>query len=410
MLTCIWPQHVWPSGNSTSWPSRRSSRDRRLADLREQRVVEAGDEQGDPHRVRPLPTRRARRAAARTARMSWVAADQRPQRLEVAGRAPRRAGLDEHVAERGRLDRTGEHRQPAGVGGQLAEQLVAGAAADEVDDVDVAAGQAGRVADGPGDRPRRGCRGCSGPVAARVAGGAEPAAPAGVRDPGRHVARRQERRVVGVDDRAAGRQRRRPRRAAPPGRSGCPARSQVRSDSWSSHRPMTLRRKRIRPSTPPSLVKFASRLASVSDRRVELDADQRPGAAGDVGERASPAGRHADDRRRRVVRPDGDHRRPGREPGLRARPRSRQRPERRRRARRSGGEEPRRSRPSASIRSGVPRPARRTSSSPVVEAFVRLGAGLAGQPVAEQVRDQQHRAGRRRAPACRAPRPAGRAC
>ena len=45
--------------------------------------------------------------------------------------------------------------------------------------------------------------------------------------------------------------------------SGVPARSQVRRDSWSSHSPVTLRRNRIVPSTPPSLVKFACRLASV---------------------------------------------------------------------------------------------------------------------------------------------------
>ena len=40
--------------------------------------------------------------------------------------------------------------------------------------------------------------------------------------------------------------------------------------------PITLVRKRIRPSTPPSLVKFAARAASVSDRALELDPDQRP--------------------------------------------------------------------------------------------------------------------------------------
>ena len=38
-------------------------------------------------------------------------------------------------------------------------------------------------------------------------------------------------------------------------------------DSLSSHRPITLRRKRIVPSTPPSLVKLAARLSSVSTGR-----------------------------------------------------------------------------------------------------------------------------------------------
>ena len=44
----------------------------------------------------------------------------------------------------------------------------------------------------------------------------------------------------------------------------CPVRSQPRIVSLSSHSPITLVRKRTRPSTPPSLVKLASRAASVS--------------------------------------------------------------------------------------------------------------------------------------------------
>ena len=51
------------------------------------------------------------------------------------------------------------------------------------------------------------------------------------------------------------------------------------------------------------------------DRPVELDPDQAPGAAGDVREVALD-GRHADDGRRRVVRPDEDQLRRGRETGL----------------------------------------------------------------------------------------------
>ena len=66
-------------------------------------------------------------------------------------------------------------------------------------------------------------------------------AAAGGRDPRRHVAGRQEGRVVGVDDRSAGRQlagRDEERRQV----LGVPSSSQARSDSWSSHSPMTLRR------------------------------------------------------------------------------------------------------------------------------------------------------------------------
>ena len=43
-----------------------------------------------------------------------------------------------------------------------------------------------------------------------------------------------------------------------------PSRSQCRIDSLSSHRPMTLRRNRIRPSAPTSLVKLADLAASVT--------------------------------------------------------------------------------------------------------------------------------------------------
>ena len=63
-------------------------------------------------------------------------ADERAQRLEVPGKQPAGARLDQDVAERRRLDRPGHDRQPAGVGGELAQERVACAAADEVDDLD----------------------------------------------------------------------------------------------------------------------------------------------------------------------------------------------------------------------------------------------------------------------------------
>ena len=71
-------------------------------------------------------------------------------------------GLDEDVAERRRLGRARHHRQPAGVGGELAQQRVAGAAADDVHDVDGVAGQPLRVRHRPRGGPGRGSRGCSG--------------------------------------------------------------------------------------------------------------------------------------------------------------------------------------------------------------------------------------------------------
>ena len=56
-----------------------------------------------------------------------------------------------------------------------------------------------------------------------------------------------------------------PAAASSAARSGAwPRAAQTRTDSCSSHSPITLRRKRTVPSTPASLVNPASRLASVS--------------------------------------------------------------------------------------------------------------------------------------------------
>jgi hypothetical protein len=82
-------------------------------------------------------------------------------------------------------------------------------------------------------------------------------------NPRRHVTGRQERRIVRVDGRTAGLEVRRADQEAfelP----GFAASAHVRIDSCRSHSPITLRRKRTRPSTPRSLVKFAARLASVT--------------------------------------------------------------------------------------------------------------------------------------------------
>ena len=93
--------------------------DRRLPDLREEQVVEAGDEQPDAHQAAP---RLARQPTSRDAAPGLVrleppqvvgGPDERPQRLEVARDQPARPGLDEDVADGGRLDRAGDHRPPA---------------------------------------------------------------------------------------------------------------------------------------------------------------------------------------------------------------------------------------------------------------------------------------------------------
>ena len=62
------------------------------------------------------------------------------------------AGLDQQVAQGGGLDRAGDDAATGGVGDELAEQGVLGAAADDVDDVDPAAGQPLRVLDPGGER------------------------------------------------------------------------------------------------------------------------------------------------------------------------------------------------------------------------------------------------------------------
>ena len=104
-------------------------------------------------------------------------------------------------------------------------------------------------------------------------------------DARRHVPRRQERRVVDVDHRPAG--GRRGRLGEQRGQVGrCPTRAW---HSLSTQSPITLRRKRIVPSTPPSLVKFGAPGLLGQHRRVELDADQRPGAGGDVRRTRSPS-------------------------------------------------------------------------------------------------------------------------
>ncbi len=133
--------------------------------------------------------------------------------------------------------------------------------ADDVDDVDGPPRQPSRVVDGARGRLGEAVQNGSderGPTFRdREPCGSQPS-----RDPRRHVAGRQEGTVVGVEGQPATRQRGR----------GVEQRSEPfrlahalpgRCDSWSSHRPVTLRRYRMVASTPPSLVKLASRLASV---------------------------------------------------------------------------------------------------------------------------------------------------
>ena len=191
----------------------------RPPDLRVQQVVVAGDEQRDAH---------VAQASARASDVAGLVAadvlgrpDQRAQGLEVAGHEPAGPGLDEDVAERRRLDRPGQHRDLARVGGELAEQRVSGAAADEVDDLDGPTRQPRRVTDGSGVGGGEAVEDAPDEPGARSGAGWSCCA-AGRGDPGRHVARRQERRVVRIDDRPAGRQLARPRSGGSAGARACP--------------------------------------------------------------------------------------------------------------------------------------------------------------------------------------------
>ena len=224
-------------------------------------------------------------------------------------------------------------------------------------------------------------------VAARVEGGGGAGPEAGVLDPARHVARRQEHRLVRVDDRAAGRQRRRERQQPPQllGLAGPLPRPERLLEQPQAHDVAQV----ADPAVDAGLVREVRRAALLAEhRRPQLDADERPRPARDVGE-ARPAGRDRDDRRRGVVRADVGHGRPRREAGLLGdlvadRSEQRARPAQRR-------EEA----PVVAQRlDQVPRPLpRRRVEQPGRRGVRLLGGGLAGQPVAEQVRDEEHRPG-----------------
>jgi hypothetical protein len=123
-------------------------------------------------------------------------------------------------------------------------------------------------------------------------------------------------------------------------------------------------------------------------RLLEFDADERPGATGDVRE-VLVRGRHGDDGRGRVVRADGDDAEPGRGAELGG----------------DGGEE--RAEPGARLDQGREDPERQIEAREelvVPRAGVRveqtrgggvgdLGRGDTGQPVADQVRDEQRLVG-----------------
>ena len=217
---------------------------------------------------------------------------------------------------------------------------------------------------------------------AGVAGTGSPFCCCQQREPGRHVAGGEQARVVDVDDRPQGRDGSRAGKQG--GQVGVrqPRSVHLFIDSVSTHRPITFLRKRIVPSTPPSLVKSANRAASVStgSSSSRPTNDQVPE---EMYADAAPLAGHTDDGRSRVVRPNRDHRSADAERGRRRRAAT-ARPDRRPNA--AAAESRRVRRPCRRARWPTPSPGRRTTPSSR-RWFVRRPA--AGQPVAQQVRQQQ---------------------
>ena len=243
------------------------------------------------------------------------------------------------------------------------EPVLAGEALEDGPDQDAALA-GGRLLPAPCAEPRGSAPACRRGRAARAGRG---------RRAGRRRARAARARPC---RRSSGpRAPRRPRRAGTPGRARGPSRSSAGGCCRRS---------------PRSLVRLAARACSETTARVELDPDERPGAARDVGSPSLRPERDGDDRRGGVVRGDGDDRRRRRQPGrlgdVRAAARRAPCPARSRRGRACGRCRAARS----ASRAQVPV---RTSRSWVVLAFVASATRSPREPVAEQVGDQEQRLG-----------------
>ena len=202
------------------------------------------------------------------------------------------ARLDEHVAERGRLDRTGDdrhaRRRPRSAGRAACSgrrRRRGGRRRSDRPDSRAASSH------GSARRPRPGCRGCSGRAPAAMAGGGA-GRPRG-RPPRSAPACRPAAGTTGSSGSIGG----------PPGgqlAGGDEQRRQVLGRARQLPGPQRLLEQPqahdvaqvADPVVDAALVGEVRRAALLGqDRRVELDADERPGAAGDVRERrSSPAG------------------------------------------------------------------------------------------------------------------------
>ena len=367
----------------------------------EHRVVDARHHQRHPHAAHPctaarrqpglggVPVGRLDASRARSGRAPGWSGPASRIAVQVREVRAERARLHQDVAQRGRLDRSGEDRQAAGRGGEPAEQVVARPAAHDVHDVDGDAGQLGGLPDDPAvgqrqaveDAPHDGGLGSTGPA------GPESSQAATIRasmSPGG----RNSGASTSTTDCQWGHVGRLPQQVRQDRPAG-PRQSQLRIASESTQRPDTLRRNLIVRSTPPSLVKSACRAASLSTGSSSSTPDQRPGARGDVRRPRAVGERHRHDGGRGVVRTDRDR------PGCAAAGPTARGDVRQQRAEGRPGVAERR----AGCRAGTPdlvgerrRPVARAHVVQLGGGGVRpLGADRTGQPVGQQVRDEQHR-------------------
>ena len=245
-------------------------------------------------------------------------AHQVAHRVQPAVDAPRGAGLDQHVAEGGGLDRPGDDRQPGPVGGRAGRAACSGSAADDVDldgsparscgtPLRNASAYARREAlDDAADESEASSPGAASPCSANQAAIRPGMSPGGTKR-GSSARRRP---ATGAGDVGGSREQ--------TGRGPCGLpRPQRLAEQPEAHHVGA--GSGCVPSTPPSLVKLATRAASVSTGVVELEADQAPGAERDV-RRVRAASGHADDGRGGVVRADGHDGKARRADGLARRP------------------------------------------------------------------------------------------
>ena len=291
-----------PAGNSTSTPSRRSSVTTALPGVGEHRVVDAGDHQGDLHRP-PSQTACTDRVGAIAPRLVGAAPPGRAAPRGRRSRRPRRGAwtstLPSAVASTGPAS-TGSPQRSAI---SLAEQRVLGAAADDVHDV----APCGRTARRPRRTPRanasarlstmlrtsagrgrRARRGRARRTTRAIRAGMSPAA--GTAGPGRRRPAPDRSHVGGL-----GQQRRQV--AARP---ALPAAQRLAEQPRPHHVG-----EEPDPAVDAALVGEVRRPGRVGQhRRVQLDADQPPGAAGDVRRVvARPSARRRPPRRCRGSRP-----------------------------------------------------------------------------------------------------------